>query len=248
MPTDPLLPRVVLTTAASVDGRITLGPHSRLMDPEVSARWETMKPPSIDELFERRSAELGATVTLEGSGSLVGPDYEAPEWPAPSLSEEELRQDWLSREAPSWYAFADSRGRVRWQYTGDETVALLVLVCAATPAGYLQFLRDMDISYFVVGENRVDLRLALQRIKSVLGADLVVADSGGTINASLLREGLVDEIDVITLPGIVGGAGTPSIVDGPPLADDELPIRLELLSVDSTPDGVVRTRYKVVSG
>ena len=80
-----------------------------------------------------------------------------------------------------------------------------VLVCRDTPPGYLQRLRDIGVGYFVVGDRQVDLRLALLRIRQVLQADRVIVDSGGTLNAAVLRQGLVDIVDVVTLPGLVGG-------------------------------------------
>jgi riboflavin biosynthesis pyrimidine reductase len=60
-----------------------------------------------------------------------------------------------------------------------------------------------------VGDRQVDLRLALLRIRQVLQADRVIVDSGGTLNAAVLRQGLVDIVDVVTLPGLVGGRARP---------------------------------------
>lgn len=240
------LPRVVITTLASADGRIALNSSSVLMQEEVARRWASMKPDGIDEVLEGRRREHGATVTLEGSGSLVLRDTGALTSPEPPGPTEHLYADHLARRAPEWFVVADSRGRVDWSYTGDDVTALLVLVCAQTPAGYLQMLRDRGIGYLVAGDDRVDLREGLAKIRSVLGADTVVADSGGTLNAALLRAGLVDEIDIVLLPGLVGGTGTPSIVDGPQLGDDEVPIRLELLDHAVLDGGAVRLRYRVL--
>lgn len=89
-----------------------------------------------------------------------------------------------------------------------------------------------------------DLRAALARIRSSLGATRVIADSGGTVNASLLGQGLVDVVDVVTLPGLVGGAGTPTMMDGPALLPEDLPIRLSLIDVRVEGDAV-RTRYRI---
>ena len=236
------LPEVVLITTASVDGRITLGTHQRLLEPAVGERWNSFQVPNA---FPDRPADIGAHVFLGGSGSFVDVDAQAPAWPAPRVRLEELWRDHLPRTAPNWFVVADSRGRVEWTFTGDDTTVLHVLVCRATPAGYLQRLRELDIGYFVVGNAQVDLREALVRIREVFRADRVVLDSGGTMNAALLRQGLVDTLDVVTLPGLVGGSGTPSIMDGPQLAWDDLPIRLRLL--DSRVDqGAIRTRYRVL--
>lgn len=38
--------------------------------------------------------------------------------------------------------------------------------------------------------------------------------AGGTLNASLVREGLVDKMTLVVAPCLVGGANTPTLVDG----------------------------------
>ncbi len=65
------------------------------------------------------------------------------------------------------------------------------------------------------------------------------------MNAALLRQGLIDIIDVVTLPGLIGGLGTPSIMDGPQLGLDEWPIRLQLLH-SHIEHGTVHSRYRVL--
>ncbi|MFT4164713.1 MAG: dihydrofolate reductase family protein [Microlunatus sp.] len=244
---DHSLPRVVITTTASVDGRIALSRTGLLLQPEVASRWATMKPDGTDKFLGARRDEYGATVTLEGSGSFLAEGAPNAVLPTPVLPEAELREDFLPRRTPLWFVVADSRGRVDWSFGGDETTALLVVVCDSTPSGYLQLLRDRAIGYLIAGCSQVDLAEALAKIKAMLQADTVVADSGGTINAALLRAGLVDEIDVVTLPGLVGGVGTPSIMDGDPLDDHETPLRLELIACDVDPLGLVRTRYRVIN-
>jgi hypothetical protein len=47
------------------------------------------------------------------------------------------------------------------------------------------------------------------------------------------------------LPWAVGGRGTPMLFDAAPLAADEWPTRLELLSCE-TEQGRVRLRYRVI--
>lgn len=236
------LPEVVLITTASVDGRITLGTHRRLIDPVVNERWASMR---ASDSVPGGPPDIASHVTLAGSGSFVDVGAQAPRWSAPTTSENVLWRDHLPRTASTWFVVADSRGRVDWTFTGDDTTALHVLVCRTSPPGYLQRLRDLGVGYFVVGALRVDLRAALVRIREVFGVDRVVVDSGGTMNAALLRNGLVDIIDVVTLPGLVGGLGTPSIVDGPQLGNHEWPIRLQLIDC-RVEHGAVRSRYRVL--
>jgi 2,5-diamino-6-(ribosylamino)-4(3H)-pyrimidinone 5'-phosphate reductase len=48
------------------------------------------------------------------------------------------------------------------------------------------------------------------------------------------------------LPVAIGGLGTPALFDAAPLAADEWPTRLELVSDEALPDGRVRLRYRVL--
>nr|WP_275263892.1 dihydrofolate reductase family protein [Jiangella asiatica] len=241
-------PRVVLTTTVSVDGRVTTSRRERLLDPDVWERWRAVWPPDVEGLIEERRSWIeehhAPTVTLEGSGTFVADEAVSPRVDA-HRPDDTLLVDYLPRRASRWFVVVDSRGRVDWQFTGDDETALLVLVCRDTPSGYLRHLRGTGIGYLVVGDERVDLGVALQQLGSVLGARAVVADGGGGINGALLRAGLIDEAHVITFPALVGGLGTPSFVDGPALSSDERPTALRTLGLQQGHAGSVWARYKV---
>lgn len=234
------LPEVILTTTSSVDGRISLGRHQRLLDPAVWARWGVIAEPAP---FADRQDRLDAGADPRGQRLTRGCRRRRTQLARPVLPDDELYRDHLPHMAQRWFVVADGRGRVDWQYTGDGRRILHVLVCRSTPAGFLQRLRDLEVGYFVVGDERVDLREGLLKLGE-LGIKRVVADSGGTLNAPLLRQGLVQYIDVVTLPGLVGGAGAPTMFDGPELTADETPVRLVLVGV-ATDGDAVRTRYRI---
>lgn len=64
------------------------------------------------------------------------------------------------------------------------------------------------------GDDRLDVALALQRIRDLIpGCDTVAAEGGPTFNGSLFGAGLVDELFVTTAPLVVGSGG-PHLVDG----------------------------------
>ena len=68
---------------------------------------------------------------------------------------------------------------------------------------------------------------------------------GGRLGGSLLRAGLVDEVDVDLLPALIGGRGTPAPFDAPPLSPGETPVDLDLMAAEITAGGRLRLRYSV---
>jgi riboflavin biosynthesis pyrimidine reductase len=145
----------------------------------------------------------------------------------------------------------DGRGRVDLQFTQWPDPAwagwhALVLTSRAAPAEHLAGLRARGIPYLVVGERQVDLPAAMALLRSRLGVRTVVCTGGGRLGGAMLRAGLVDEIDIDVLPVAIGGRGTPALFDAPPLASDEWPVRLRLMTAQPLDSGVLRLRYAVV--
>lgn len=253
----PARPTVTLTGTISLDGRITVGRDRILLDPQHGASWHALHPPSAGPVAERRTADIAArhrpTATLAGSGSFVVDGVDPAPLPAvPDADRAALYTDHLPPEVTEhpdhrdWFAVADGRGRVRWTFTGADGTDLLVLVARSTPAEYLAFLRRERICFLLAGDDGVDPALALERLRDRLGVRAVIADGGGELTASLLRAGLVDEVDVLLLPALIGGRDTPSLVGGDTIGDADAPTRLRLRDVRAEDDGLVRLRYDVV--
>jgi 2,5-diamino-6-(ribosylamino)-4(3H)-pyrimidinone 5'-phosphate reductase len=96
----------------------------------------------------------------------------------------------------------------------------------------------------VAGHERVDMTEVFQSLYSA-GIRSVLVEGGGTLNAELLRLGLVDELTIYIAPKIFGGASSPTLADGPGLIPDEAPV-LILLSVDKfDKEGGVLLHYRV---
>ncbi|MDD1653091.1 MAG: dihydrofolate reductase family protein [Methanomicrobiales archaeon] len=104
----------------------------------------------------------------------------------------------------------------------------VIAVSGRAPPERVQAIRDRGVHVVVAGEKDVDLPLLLQILWKDFGVRKMMIEGGPTLNWHMLRARLVDEIRLIHLPFIVGGADTPSLVGGMHIESEEEMIRLEL--------------------
>jgi len=251
-------PAVIIVQEASIDGKLAVSSDRPLLYGD--ERWEKMRGIRSFELFKWLMNNLSIQATLEGSNSFLR-ESDAPE-PLPPFDGDPvfLYQDFLPKEIMQrsghrgWFIAVDSRGRIRWVYKdgypGDDTWKgwhVLVLVSQNTPPSYLAYLRRELIPYLACGVERVDLVAAFDKIGNILDVKTLLSTAGGTINGLLLKSGLVDEINVEFLPGVIGGSDPPSLFSGHKLEGERNPALLELLSCMVQSGGQVWLRYKVLS-
>jgi 2,5-diamino-6-(ribosylamino)-4(3H)-pyrimidinone 5'-phosphate reductase len=244
-------PRLIVSVTATADGRVTLSRMERLLDDGPNLRWKAAWPPDVGDLLMRRATAIEQrhhpTVVLEGSGTFVADDVGSLHLPDTSVPAAVLWTDFLPYRSARWFAVVDARGRVAWTHNGDGETSLLVIGSRSTPLPYLAQLRQERIPYLLAGARRVDLTSALAKIRTQLGAECLVSEAGGGLNGALLRAGLVDELHIITVPALIGGLGTPSIMDGVPLEPGSLPEHLRVVDVRVGSHGTIWAHYEVVA-
>jgi 2,5-diamino-6-(ribosylamino)-4(3H)-pyrimidinone 5'-phosphate reductase len=80
------------------------------------------------------------------------------------------------------------------------------------------------------------------------GIEELTVQSGGTLNSTLVRLGLIHYVSVVVAPVLVGGRFTPTLIDGDPIgSDDELALLrpLELLSARPLDRSYLHLHYAV---
>jgi riboflavin-specific deaminase-like protein len=91
-------------------------------------------------------------------------------------------------------------------------------------------LREVADEVWVCGQQEIDFRDALARLRAAWGVRRLLCEGGGELNGALFAAGLVNELHVTICPFIVGGRRAPTIADGVGVQRLREATRLELRS------------------
>jgi len=222
-------PFVTINVATTVDGKTDT----------IARRGATISSPHDWARVDRLRAESDAV--LVGGQTLLGDD------PRLTVKSAELRAKRRARgleENPTKVGIvskADLRLDSRFLTVGPAKV--MIFTTQRTSPVQITRLREQGAQVFVMGERRVDLVRAFHRMREH-GVKNLLVEGGGTLNAELLRLGLVDEMYLYIAPLIFGGADAPTFADGVGLQRKGA-IHLQLNSVETLRDGGILVHYVI---
>lgn len=104
---------------------------------------------------------------------------------------------------------------------------------------------NLDILYY----ETLDLEKLLEDLYSKYNAERLTIQSGGTLNGMFVRNKLIDFVNIVIAPIIVGGKDVPTLVDGESITDEsELNklMPLKLLECNKLEDSYIELKYKVL--
>lgn len=123
----------------------------------------------------------------------------------------------------------------------------LIAVSEEAPQQRIDALRELGVNVEVAGKGHVDLVHLLCILKEKYGVNHLMIEGGPTLNYYMLQNHLVDEVRLIHLPFIVGGADTPSLVGGMHIESENEMFRLNLKHFFMCGSNLV-TEYNVLYG
>jgi riboflavin biosynthesis pyrimidine reductase len=224
-PDDPDAPLLRLNMVAGVDGAAT-DRHGHTAELGGPGDWEVF-----------RTLRAQADVVLVGAGTARREGY----GPA------RLRRDLAARRR-------DDLGRARRPaiVLVSRSLALdpaspifaeadpptAVLTCAGASAERRARLEPVA-TVLTAGGDHVDLVDGLARIRQVMGP-VITCEGGPSLNASLLRAGVVDELCVTLAPQLVGVPSAPRLAGG---LDEPAALSLRQVAIDDT--GELYLRYRL---
>ena len=105
---------------------------------------------------------------------------------------------------------------------------------------------NMRICY----QNELSLEKMLVFLKAECGCERLTIQSGGTLNSLFLREKLLDHVDIVIAPALIGGKDTSTVIDGRSLMslEDLSGIGvLKLRECTVLEDSYLRLQYDVIA-
>jgi 2,5-diamino-6-(ribosylamino)-4(3H)-pyrimidinone 5'-phosphate reductase len=217
-------PNVIINSAMSADGKIS------------SFERRQVRISGQKDMDRVKLLRAESDAVMVGVGTVLADD------PGLRVKSQELKKKRTDRGLPEnpMRVVVDSRARTP---VGAEVLGegCILAVSRAASEERLASLQE-KCEIVVAGEEKVDLGELLSILKKK-GVRRLMVEGGATLNWSLIEAGLVDEISVYVGPMIIGGEGSPTLVDGPGFSGD-FP-RLALLSADLI-DGGALLRWRVL--
>ena len=220
-------PYIICHMMTSLDGRIDCAMTAQLKG--VDEYYKTLEELNV-------STTLSGRVTAQLEMALPGAFV--------SKSKEVYAREGFSKkkDATGYEIIVDTRGTLLWNDDSQYDKPHLIIVGEQVNKEYLDYLDSKNISWIVCGQEKIDLRRAVEILSEHFGVKRMAVVGGSAINTSFLAAGLLDEISILIGAGIDGRQGMPGVFDGFPAGKSVTPLKLE--KIKAFDDGAVWIRYK----
>lgn len=143
----------------------------------------------------------------------------------------------------------DGKGRIpiESRITNDDAPTIIAVSddykSDLTASDKYQVLKNKGVDFFFAGEKQVDL-IKLMNYLYEKGVKTLMLEGGSTLNFSMIKDGLIDEIRICVAPMVVGGVNAISLFGGDGFMTMDESVKLELVDSFSCGKDLV-LKYKV---
>lgn len=205
-------PHIICHMVTSIDGKVT---------GEFLSRPECEKATDIYYELNREYNKNGANgficgrVTMESS--FTGGWY-------PDLTRYEPidnKNDFIPDNLSGFYAVSfDPKGKLGWKGNkiidedpGYGDAQIIEVLTEQVDGYYLAYLRSMEIPYIIAGENEIDVKIALEKLKRLMDINSLLLEGGSIVNGYFQRSNVIDEISLVVAPIIADSDDKPLFMD-----------------------------------
>jgi 2,5-diamino-6-(ribosylamino)-4(3H)-pyrimidinone 5'-phosphate reductase len=168
------------------------------------------------------------------------------ETPKLTVKSERLREQRLARGLPANPAKVGIASKLELEPDCEFLTAgparIMLFTTLQTGQAQLAMLRSRNAEVFVLGEDHVDLAVAMG-VLNKHGVRRLLVEGGGSLNFELMDLGLADELTAYIAPIIFGGATAPTMADGAGRPGTAA-LPLKLVRSEAWEDGGVLLHYQ----
>jgi riboflavin biosynthesis pyrimidine reductase len=187
---------------------------------------------------------------ISGSGTSRAILGDGPKVELPAPTEAVPSGDFIADPDAQMHYFAvDRSGTLAWDRSSftyfDADVHVVELIPASVSDAFKAHLRSVGVSYLIAGEDELDLAEAVRKIGETFETKEIILGGGGTLNWSMIRAGLCDEISLVLMPTADGESHTNSLFEADEKHSAPAPYEFALKNIEPLEDGSVWLRYDV---
>ena len=205
-------PHIICHMVTSIDGKVT---------GEFLSRPECEKATDIYYELNREYNKNGANgficgrVTMESS--FTGGWY-------PDLTGYEpieKKEDFIPDNLSGFYAVSfDPKGKLGWKNNkiidedpGYGDAQIIEVLTEQVDGRYLEYLQSMEIPYIFAGETEIDVKIALEKLKALMGINSILLEGGSIVNGYFQRADVIDELSLVVAPIVADAEDKPLFMD-----------------------------------
>jgi riboflavin biosynthesis pyrimidine reductase len=147
--------------------------------------------------------------------------------------------DFIADHSAKSFAIAvDAKGKLAWKENNIDGDHLIAVLSEQVSQNYLDYLKELQISYIFAGTTEIDLKLALKKLAEHFPIKTIMLEGGGHLNGEMMKAGLVDELSLLVLP-LADGTVSTTVFESGTITE------MELKKAEKLKDDVLWLRYKV---
>ncbi len=133
----------------------------------------------------------------------------------------ENKNDFIPDNLSGFYAVSfDPKGKLGWKNSkiidedpGYGDAQIIEVLTEQADARYLAYLQSMEIPYIFAGEKEIDVKIALEKLKTLMGINSILLEGGSVVNGYFQRADVIDELSLVVAPIVADVEDKPLFMD-----------------------------------
>ena len=129
----------------------------------------------------------------------------------------ESNDDFIPDNLSGFYAVSfDPKGKLGWKSNkiidedpGYNDAQIIEVLTEQADGRYLGYLQAMEIPYIFAGKTEIDVEIALEKLKNLMGISSLLLEGGSIVNGYFERAGAIDELSLVISPVIADAEDKP---------------------------------------